>query len=113
MHLTLRSYVTGFALSLALTLIPYWLVTHQLASQSALVVGVVAAALLQLCVQLGFFLHVDLKPSSRQSLLSFAFTLIIVLIIVGGSLWIMHDLNYWMMEPIMNGAHGTASPAMP
>jgi len=105
MHLSLRTYITGFAASILLTLAPYMLVTHHLASKSSLLVGVVAAAILQLIVQLGFFLHVDLKPNSRTNLLTFVFTGIIVVIIVFGSLWIMHDLNYFMMDPIMNISH--------
>ena len=105
MHLSLRSYIAGFALSLALTVVPYLLVVNHMASRMTLLLGVVCAAVLQLIVQLGFFLHVDFKPGSRQNLLSFVFTGIMVLIIVFGSLWIMHDLNYFMMDPIMHGEH--------
>jgi len=99
-HGSVASYCIGFFLSILLTVIPYYFVVHHMLGRSSLVVAVVMAAILQLWIQLRFFLHLN-----RGSLISFIFTGIIVLIIVGGSLWIMHDLNYYMMEPIMNQAH--------
>jgi cytochrome o ubiquinol oxidase operon protein cyoD len=56
-HLSLKSYIVGFGLSLLLTLVPYALVSFELAPRSVLVPAVVLAAILQLFVQLGFFLH--------------------------------------------------------
>lgn len=105
-HLSLKSYVTGFCLSLLLTLVPWALVSQGLAPRNVLVACAVAAAVLQLVVQLGFFLHLSFKPSERESLLGFASTAIIVFVIVFGSLWVMHDLNYWMMDPVME-EHGS------
>jgi len=101
MHLTLRSYITGFALSLTLTLVPFVLVLYHILGRGALFAGIVASALLQLVIQLGFFLHVSLDASGRPRLFSFLFTAVMVLIVVLGSLWIMHDLNYFMMDPVM------------
>ena len=120
-HVTLKGYVTGFLLSLLLTVVPWILVEHGMASRTVLVVGVVAAAVLQLVVQLGFFLHLSFKPSSRDGLLTFASTGIIIFVIVFGSLWVMHDLNYFMMDPVMEeysgaggtGAHGHHGHAAP
>jgi len=122
-HVTLKGYVTGFLLSLLLTVVPWILVEQGLASRSVLVVAVVLAAVVQLVVQLGFFLHLSFKPSGRDGLLSFASTGIIVFVIVFGSLWVMHDLNYFMMDPVMDeysrtvggghGHHGHGGPSVP
>lgn len=123
-HLSLKSYIVGFVLSLLLTLVPYVLVEQGMASRSVLVVAVVVAAVIQLVVQLGFFLHLSFKPSERDGLLSFAATGIIIFVIVFGSLWVMHDLNYFMMDPVMeehalingtggHGHHGSPAPVLP
>lgn len=102
---SLPSYCAGFFLSILLTIIPYLLVVHRPASGQTLFFAVIAAALLQLVVQLRCFLHLDFSPKSRANLLYLVFTGIMVFIIVFGSLWIMHDLNYFMMDPIMNPTH--------
>lgn len=100
-HLSLKSYIVGFGLSLLLTLVPYLLVAQGMAPRSILVPAVVVAAILQLFVQLGFFLHLSFKPAERDGLLGFVSTAIIILTIVFGSLWIMDNLNYFMMDPVM------------
>ncbi len=105
-HLSLKSYIAGFALSLLLTLVPYLLVVHEMAPRSILIPAVVAAAILQLFVQLGFFLHLSFKPTERDGLLSLVSTAIIILTIVFGSLWIMANLNYFMMDPVMQEYDG-------
>ena len=112
-HVTLKGYVTGFLLSLLLTVVPWILVEQGMASRAVLVVAVVLAAVVQLVVQLGFFLHLSFRPSGRDGLLTFAATGIILFVIVFGSLWVMHDLNYFMMDPVMDeysrtvgGGHG-------
>jgi cytochrome o ubiquinol oxidase operon protein cyoD len=99
-HGSVASYSLGFLLSILLTLVPYFLVVNHNLSKSYLIAAVVSAAILQLWIQLRFFLHLN-----RGSFFSFVFTAIIVVIIVFGSLWIMHDLNYFMMDPIMNPTH--------
>ncbi|MBF0312548.1 MAG: cytochrome o ubiquinol oxidase subunit IV [Oligoflexia bacterium] len=104
-HMSLASYAIGFFLSIVLTLVPYKLVVTHPFNKDMLVTAVVLCALVQLFVQLKFFLHLNFSPKGRDSLLSFIFTAIMVLIIVFGSLWIMHDLNYYMMDPIMEQHH--------
>jgi len=102
---SLRSYIIGFVLSITFTVIPYQLVATQALGKNNLVLFVVACALIQLLVQLKFFLHLNFSPKSRENLLTFIFTAIMVIIFVFGSLWIMHDLNYFMMDPIMEQHH--------
>jgi cytochrome o ubiquinol oxidase subunit IV len=56
----------------------------------------VVLALLQLFVQLVFFLHLGKEASPRWNLLAFSFAAIVVVIVVGGTLWIMYDLDHNM-----------------
>ena len=93
----MASYVLGYGLALLLTLVPFGLVaTHVLAPTPALVV-IAVLAILQMLVHMRYFLHVDLRPSSRPTLVVLAFAAILILIMAGGSLWIMFDLNFRMM----------------
>ncbi len=93
-HGTMSSYISGFVLSIVLTLSAYLLVQRSYYSHSTLVISVVVLALTQLVVQLLFFLHLGRGSKPRWNLIVFGFMLMVVVIIVFGSLWIMHNLNY-------------------
>jgi cytochrome o ubiquinol oxidase subunit IV len=94
---SLASYTTGFILSVVFTLAAYVLVSKHLLSGWAIVIGILALAVVQLLVQLLFFLHLNRESKPRWNLAIFVFMAITLLIIVVGSLWIMHNLNYHMM----------------
>ena len=106
-HGTLKSYIIGFILSIALTVIPYLIVVDHLLAGDAIVIAIVILGILQLLVQLVFFLHLSSAPDQRWNLMTFAFTVLILVIIVVGSLWIMYNLDYNMME------HATEAVAPP
>jgi cytochrome o ubiquinol oxidase operon protein cyoD len=97
-HGTLKSYVIGFIASLLLTVLSFSLVITKLVSERTLVYTIIGLAIAQAIVQLLFFLHVgqeEAKP--RWASIIFCFTVLILLIVVIGSLWVMHDLNSRMM----------------
>ena len=97
---TISSYVIGFALSVVLTLTAYVLVVQHLLTGKALMAAIVGLAIVQLIVQLFFFLHLHRESKPRWNLVVFMFMLLILLIVVIGSLWIMHNLDYnMMMQP--------------
>ena len=56
-HGTLKSYITGFVLSLLLTFGSFGLVMHGALSHTVTIIGVVALCVLQPLVQLVYFLH--------------------------------------------------------
>jgi cytochrome o ubiquinol oxidase operon protein cyoD len=94
---TLASYVTGFLVSVYLTVTAYLAVAHHLFNGWTLGLAISGLAVIQLVVQLVFFLHLGRGGSrSRWNLLVFLFMLIVVIIVVAGSLWIMANLNYRM-----------------
>ena len=92
----LESYILGFVLSIVLTLIAYFFVAAGLISGWTLVISVGALALVQVLIQLLFFLHLGEEPSPPWNLIIFLFMLLIVLVIVMGSIWIMYNLDYRM-----------------
>lgn len=89
----LGSYLIGFVLAVVLTAIPFYVVmTHALPpSRAMLVIGV--AAILQVLVHLRFFLHITFASTPKENLLAIVFTAVLILIMVGGSFWIMFDLH--------------------
>jgi cytochrome o ubiquinol oxidase operon protein cyoD len=95
----LRAYVLGYIYSIELTIIAYLLVTRHLADKSALVLAVVGLAIIQLMVQLRFFLHLGKESKPKWNLIVFLFMLMVLLILVLGSLWIMFNLNRHMAPP--------------
>lgn len=105
---SLSSYIAGFILSLVLTLLAYALAAdyansdYKLGSQQFLVGAVVGLALVQLLVQLVFFLHLGRESKPKWNLMVLAFAAMVVVVLISGSLWIMYSLDY---------RHPTSSPA--
>ena len=97
-HGSLRGYLIGFALSVLLTAIPFWLVMGDtLGSKpvTALVVMVLAAA--QIVVHMIYFLHMNARAEEGWTMMALIFTIIMVVIALSGSLWVMYHLNTNMM----------------
>jgi cytochrome o ubiquinol oxidase subunit IV len=94
---SLKSYLTGFVLSLILTAIPFLLVMSGTWSSSAILIGIFSAGIVQILVHLYYFLHLDTSSAARWNVLAMIFTLLIMALFVGGTLWIMSNLNYRMM----------------
>lgn len=90
---TLKSYATGFLVSVALTLAAYALVVAGAMSGWTLAAAVLALAFVQLVVQMLFFLP---GSGQRWNLGTFVAAVGLILIIVTGSIWIMSHLNYRM-----------------
>jgi len=95
----LSSYIAGFALSLALTLAAYVIVTQNTYGKKGIVAAVATLAMTQFIVQMLFFMHLGHESGPRWKLLALIFMAGVVLIIVVGSLWIMDHLDYNMMAP--------------
>ncbi|HKR81912.1 MAG TPA: cytochrome o ubiquinol oxidase subunit IV [Candidatus Saccharimonadales bacterium] len=93
----LASYITGFVFSVILTLVAYYAVTQHAFSRNILIMYIIGLALIQFAVQLLYFLHLGEETRPRFKLLLFGFMLSVVLILVGGSLWIMNSMNYRML----------------
>lgn len=91
----LKQYVLGFVLSIFTTLGAYYVVVSE---QPGAIWMIFTLALLQAVIQLYYFLHLGEELRPRLKLLSLLFMLVILLIIALGSLWIMHHLNYNMMD---------------
>jgi cytochrome o ubiquinol oxidase subunit IV len=96
---SLMSYITGFVLSLLLTMAAYLVAVSHIFEGRLLVAVIVMLALTQLLVQLIFFLHLADESRPWWNLQVFMFMGLIVAILVFGSLWIMSNLDYHTMSP--------------
>lgn len=96
--MTLTKYIIGFVLSLLLTLAAYMIVVNGVLGGMMLLLALGGLALVQMAVQLIYFLHLGEEAGPRYKLASFGFMAVILLIIVVGSIWIMDNLNYNMMN---------------
>ncbi len=94
---SLKSYLTGFVLSLILTAIPFALVMSGAWSAPAALAGIFSAGLVQILVHLYYFLHLDASSAGRWNVLALIFTLLIMVLFIGGTIWIMSSLHYRMM----------------
>ena len=97
-HGTFKSYMIGFVLSVILTAIPFWLVMSGVIDNKQ-VTGIVIMvfAAVQIVVHMVFFLHMNTTSEGGWSMLALIFTLILVVIVLTGSLWVMYHLNTNMM----------------
>ncbi|WP_312950155.1 cytochrome o ubiquinol oxidase subunit IV [Superficieibacter sp.] len=96
-HGSVKTYMTGFILSIILTVIPFWLVMSGAVSHGAILGTILVTAVVQILVHLVCFLHMNTSSEERWNLTAFVFTVIIIAILVVGSIWIMWNLNYNMM----------------
>lgn len=98
MHVSLGGYAVGFLLSVVLTAIPFWLVMAKVLPNSTVTAIVILAfAVVQIVVHMVYFLHMNPRSEGGWNMLALIFTLVLVVIMLAGSLWVMHHLNSNMM----------------
>ena len=88
------SYILGFIFSIALTVISFGLVLSGKVSAATAAYGILGAAVVQIMVHLHYFLHLNTSSAARWNIWALAFTLLLIGIFIGGTLWIMWDLQY-------------------
>ncbi len=96
-------YLAGMGLAILLTATSFYVAGTDLVWQPSIPVALVVLAIAQMGVHLVFFLHITTGPDSTNNVLALAFGVLIVMLLIGGSLWIMTNLNHNMvpMDQIM------------
>ncbi len=92
-------YTIGLLLAVILTATSFWVANTSLLWMPGVALGLAVLAIAQMGVHLVFFLHITTGPDNTNNVLALAFGILIVTLIVGGSLWIITDLNENMMPP--------------
>jgi len=96
-HATLKGYATGFVLSVILTAIPFWLVMAKVLPPDATKFIILGFAAVQVVVHMVYFLHMNAKVEGGWSMLALVFTIIVVVVMLAGSIWVMYHMNANMM----------------
>lgn len=98
MNARTKTYVIGYIVSVILTLVSFTLVAQGALPVVAIVGLIVGLAVIQLVIQLVFFLHIGSGHGARWKVATFFFAVLTAGILVGGSIWIMNNLNYNMLH---------------
>lgn len=93
----LLSYTVGFLLSIVVTFVAYIIAKEGIFAGWIGIYIILGLAIIQLIIQAFFFLHITEEKRPRFNLLTFCFMIMIIFILVAGSIWIMHNLDYNMM----------------
>ena len=90
-------YTIGLLLAVILTATSFWVANTSLLWAPGVALGLAVLAIAQMGVHLVFFLHITTGPDNTNNVLALAFGMLIVILVVGGSLLIMTNLNDNMM----------------
>jgi len=96
-NVSFKPLIWGFVLSLVLILAAYFIVVEHLLTGWVLLTSAVVLGIIQGLVQLIFFLHLGIESKPRWNLMIFMFMVLIIIIINGGSMWIINNLDYNVM----------------
>jgi cytochrome o ubiquinol oxidase operon protein cyoD len=101
----LRSYSLGLGLAVLFTAASFAASSSHLVWGPSIPVLLAVLAIAQMGVHLVFFLHISTAPDSTNNILSLAFGVFVVGLVIFGSLIIMANLNHAMMPDRMMDMH--------
>ena len=90
-------YIVGLGLALLLTATSFFVAGTDLVWQPSIPVAIVVLAIAQMGVHVVFFLHITTGPDNTNNVMALFFGILIIVLVIGGSLWIMENLNHNMM----------------
>jgi len=91
---SLKNYLIGFVLAVILTVIPFAFAMAGWLPLGGTFAVIAIAAVVQVVVHLHYFLNLSFAKSSRDNLGAMAFAGVLIFLMVGGTLWIMFNLDY-------------------
>ena len=95
---SLKSYMTGFILSLILTAIPFWLVMGDVIECKMITIAaIMILGGIQMLVHMTYFLHMNSRSEGGWTMMALILTIVILVIVLVGSIWVMYHLNTNMM----------------
>jgi cytochrome o ubiquinol oxidase operon protein cyoD len=97
-HGSFGSYTIGFVLSVILTAAAFGVVLKGALTGTQAIYAIAGLGLVQIIVHVIFFLHMNGSSSQRWNLTAFAYTVLTAVIVIGGTLWVMHNVSMNMMS---------------
>ena len=92
-----KPVIIGFVLSIICILGAYYVVAENILRPWLFLAVVAFLGFLQILFQFIFFFHIGIESKPRWNLLMLLFMALVVFLIIGGSIWIMNNLNSYMM----------------
>jgi len=95
------SYTVGLGLAILATIASFVVAQTHLLWAPGIPVGLLVLAIAQIGVHLVFFLHLGSGSESTNNVLALAFGVLVVFLLIGGSIWIIANLNanaMWMPD---------------
>ena len=92
-----RFYLVGLLFAVILTVLSFGIAGTGLVWGPGVPVALIVFAIAQMGVHLVFFLHITTSADNTNNILALAFGTLIVILVIGGSLWIMANLDHNMM----------------
>jgi len=92
------SYTAGLGLAILATIVSFVVSQTHLLWPPGIPVGLVALAFAQIGIHLVFFPHLGSGPDNTNNILALAFGVLIVFLVITGSIWIIANLNWNMMD---------------
>jgi cytochrome o ubiquinol oxidase operon protein cyoD len=96
-HGSKRSYTNGFIMSVVLTIVPFAMTMYPSLPRNATAWLIIIMAVVQIFVHLKYFLHLDTAAEQRWNLVALVFSAIIIVLLVGLSIWIMTSIHHNML----------------
>ncbi len=86
-------YAVGLGFATLLTVVSFALPSLNLVWTPSMPIALGVLAIAQMGVHVVFFLHVTTGADNINNAMALAFGALIVFLVIGGSLWIMHEMN--------------------
>lgn len=93
----LRSYLVGFGLAIVLSAIAFGCVAWDGWTRATDLWVIAVTAIVQMIVHLRYFLHINLSKSKRDDLQLILFSILVIILMVGGTIWILENQRERMM----------------
>jgi len=97
------AYLIGLAMAVLLTVASFVLAGTDVLYGPSLPVALIVLAIAQIGIHLVYFLHLTTAPDNTNNVMALLFGVFIVLLVIGGSIWIMGHLNGNMMPMLPTG----------
>lgn len=82
-------YIVGFIISIVLSLGALWLALARQFSTEVLLTAILILAILQIGVQMFFFMHITESPKPQFNLWILGLGMFFTFVVISGSIWIM------------------------
>ena len=92
-----NAYLTGFALALGLTVVPFAMVWSGAFATVTTIAVIAVLGTIQIAVHVRYFLHVDGSLEHREERHLLIFSALLLFLMAAGTVWVVLNMNMRMM----------------